>query len=252
MANDEVLEALGKIASKIPGTVLFWKLHGSRSHNTELPSSDWDYLGVYQAPTSSILSLHPPPETVDNAEGQKPDFQAHEIKKLCGLLMKGNPGIVEMLFTEKFVYESPSWLELKAHRKAFLTLNTVRQYLGYAEGQLKKLFSHGGDGGLHTKGGKFSEKWAYHLVRLLWDARRIAQGGEPIVWKEDGEERRLLMRIRTGEMPQEIVEANARVLLAEIDAMKPWKLPEDGDGAFLNYWLLRMRMEELDESKNRD
>ena len=224
--------------------MIFCKLWGSRSHNTELPSSDWDFLGVYQAPTSSILSLHPPPDTVDNAEGQKPDFQGHEIKKFCGLLLKGNPGIVEMLFTEKFVWAHEDWLEIKERRKYFLTQTCVRQYLGYAEGQLKKLFAHGGEGGLHTKGGKFSEKWAYHLIRLLWDAHRIAKGGEPVVWKE-GEERTLLMAIRTGEMPQGQIEAHARMVLAEIDGMKPWKIREDGDEKFLNDWLLRRRREEF-------
>ena len=248
---NEHLDALQEVARRIPGRVLFWKTWGSRSHNTELPSSDWDYLGVYLAPTKAVLSLHPPPETIDNSEAQKPDYQIHEAGKFCKLLLKGNPGIIEMLFTERMCYESPEWLELKAKRNGYLTRTSVRQYLGYAEGQLKKLFAHSGDGGLHTKGGKYSEKWAYHLVRLLQDARRIAQGGEPIVWKEDGEERRLLMRIRTGEMPQGQVEAHARALLAEIDGMKPWKIPEEASEMFLEDWLLRLRLKDLEEAKKK-
>jgi len=227
-------------SGKLPGWTIFAKIWGSRSHNTALETSDEDFLAVYQSPTRSILSLYPPPETMDNPDGQKPDYQAYELKKFCGLLLKGNPNIVEMLFTEKFTYESPEWQELKGHRKDFLTQTCVRQYLGYAEGQLKKLFAHGGEGGLHTKGGKYSEKWAYHLVRLLWDARRIAKGEEPIVWKE-GEERDRLMDIRFGHTSPNVVEQMARALLAEIEALKPWKLPEEGDGPYLNDWLLRMR-----------
>lgn len=227
--------------ASLPGRVIYAKLWGSRSHNTEMPNSDEDFLAVYRAPTNQVLSLHPPPETVDNIEGQKPDFQAHEIRKFCQLLLKGNPGIIEMLFTEKFIFATPEWLELKERRNDFLTQTAVRQYLGYAEGQLKKLFAHSGEAGLHTKGGRYSEKWAYHLVRLLGDAKRIATGGEPIVWKE-GEERDLLMKIRTGEMPQAEVERHARALLAEIDGMKPWGIPEEADESFLEAWLLNQRL----------
>lgn len=223
-----------------PGKVIYAKLWGSRSHNTALPNSDEDFLAVYRAPSDRILSLHPPPETIDNPEGQKPDFQAHEIRKFCQLLLKGNPGVVEMLFTEAFDFTTPEWLELREHRRDFLTQTAVKQYLGYAEGQLKKLFAHSGEAGLHTKGGKYSEKWAYHLVRLLGDAKRIVTGGEPIVWKE-GEERDLLMRIRTGEMPQAEVERYARGLLAEIDGMEIWGIPEDADESFLESWLLQQR-----------
>jgi predicted nucleotidyltransferase len=226
--------------TQFPGEVVYAKLWGSRSHNTHLPGSDEDFLAVYRAPTNRILSLHPPPDTVDSPEGQKPDFQAHEVAKFCRLLMKGNPGIVEMLFTEKFDHTTQEWHELREHRNDFLTQTAVRQYLGYAEGQLKKLFAHSGEAGLHTKGGKFSEKWAYHLVRLLGDAKRIAEGGKPVVWK-DGEERDLLMQIRTGGMPHAEIERYARSLLAEIDGMKPWGIPEDADESFLEDWLLHLR-----------
>ena len=89
-------------------------------------------------------------------------------------------------------------------------------------------------------------------MRLLWDAHQIAKGGEPVVWKEPGEERTLLMAIRTGEMPQGQIEAHARLVLAEIDGMKPWKLPEDGDEKFLEDWLLRLRLEDLEKEKQRE
>src|SRR3989304_1128620 len=94
--------------------------------------------------------------------------------------------------------------------------------------------------GLHTKGGKYSEKWAYHMVRLLWDAKRIAQGGEPVVWKE-GLERDHLMQIRMDLLTQEAVERLAKSEIAAIDAMRPWKIPEEADKRLLNDWLLCVR-----------
>lgn len=227
-------------STPVPGRVIYAKLWGSHSHNTALPTSDQDFLMVFQATTESVLSLHPPPETLTNPEGLRPDYQAHEVRKFAHLLLKGNPGIIEALFTQKFYCTTVDWDRLALNCRDFLTANVVRQYLGYAQGQLHKLFAHGGDGGLHTKGGKYSEKWAYHLVRLLWDARRIAKGEEPAVWKE-GEERDLLMKIRAGELSPTAVEKMAKDLVAEIDGMKPWKVPEQANEAFLDDWLIGLR-----------
>jgi hypothetical protein len=105
---------------------------------------------------------------------------------------------------------------------------------------LKRFVAHGGKAGLHTKGGAYNEKWAYHVVRLLGDAKRIAGGAEPVVWKEGGE-RAELMRIRSGEVTQEQVERLARGLMDAIEALKPWPLAEEGDREWLNAWLLRLR-----------
>lgn len=224
-------------AKNFSGAVLFSKIWGSHSHQTSVPESDVDYLAVYRANTRDLLSLDPPPETLT---GEKPDYQVHEVKKFCDLLIKGNPGIIEMLFTDKMMVGGMFWDALRAERKRFLTKHVVEQYLGWAGGQLHKLAAKGGKGGLHSKGGVYQEKWAYHLIRILLDVKRIASGHEPLVWKE-GEERELLMRIRREEIGQSVVEQMAKKMVTEIDALKPWPLPDNGDRAFLNDWLLRIR-----------
>src|SRR5690606_12561655 len=69
---------------EFPGKLLFAKVWGSRSHNTDKPDSDWDFSGVYVAPTKDFLGLTPPPETTQNKEGQeKPDYSFHEVGKFC-------------------------------------------------------------------------------------------------------------------------------------------------------------------------
>lgn len=224
-------------AKTLRGRILFSKVWGSHSHQTSVAESDVDYLAVYAASNNALLSMDPPADTLT---GEKPDYQVHEVKKFCDLLMKGNPGIIEMLFTDKFVQSSPAWGQLRAERKRFLTKHVVEQYLGWAGGQLHKLAAKGGKGGLHSKGGVYQEKWAYHLIRILLDVKRIASGQEPLVWK-DGEERELLMRIRREEIGQSVVEQMAKKMVAEIDSMKPWNLPEQGDKEFLNNWLLEIR-----------
>jgi predicted nucleotidyltransferase len=224
-------------APNFNGYVIFSKIWGSHSHQTNVADSDVDYLAVFVAKTRDMLSMDPPPETVT---GEKPDYQVHEVKKFCDLLMKGNPGIIEMLFTDKLMTSTPTWEELRAERKRFLTKHVVEQYLGWAGGQLHKLAAKGGKGGLHSKGGNYSAKWAYHLVRILQDAKLIALGQAPLIWKE-GEDRELLMKIRREEIGQSVVEQMAKKMVTEIDSMKPWPLPDHGDRTFLNDWLLRIR-----------
>ena len=221
-----------------PGRLLFARVWGSMAHNTNKPDSDTDFIAVYAAPTDEILGLFGAKDNVVNKEGEKPDFQAQEVGKFCRLLLKGNPGILECLFSKKFVYETREWLELKAQRKRFLTVQAVGQYVGYAKGQLQKLRA---GTSLHTKGGKFCEKWGYHLIRILGDAQRIASGGEPVIWK-DGPERDTLMKIRLGEIPQDQIEEMAGTLLADINSrLEHPAIPSDGDAEFLNRWLLGIR-----------
>jgi len=219
---------------EIRGWVLFSKVWGSHSHDTQLPSSDVDYTGVYVAYPKDHLSLHPPQDTLT---GEKPDYQIHELKKFCDLLIKGNPGIIEMLFSDRMTWFDPKWRPLYEARKKFLCENVVKQYLGYSTAQLQR-FRHSKP--VHSKGGVAGEKWCYHMVRVAWDAERIAQGGEPKVWK-DGEEKAKLMAIRTGEMTTEQAVKEAEATISRIDARKPWPIPAEADEKFLNDWLLWLR-----------
>jgi len=223
----------------LPGRVLFAKVWGSWSHNTQLPTSDLDYLAIYASPVSEVLSLSPPPETVD---GKNPDYQAHEVRKFCELLLKGNPAIIEMLFTDRGCVGMEEWACLRLNRARFLTRRAVEQYLGYARGQMRRLFT---GAYLHTSGGEYNEKWAYHLIRILLDARRIVQGEEPVVWKE-GDERDLLMAIRNGICGREKVESLAKDVLAQVESLiEESALPDTGDQAFLDQWLIDVRKAEL-------
>lgn len=218
-----------------PGRMIFWKVWGSHSHDTAIPSSDIDYCGVYVLPTERILGIYPPEQTI---VGDKPDYQLHEVGKFCELLLKGNPGIVEMLFTSKLCAYEHDWTPLYLERKRFLSKKTVTNYIGYAEGQLQKIAK---GTSVHTKGGEPSEKWAYHLTRLLRDSARIMNGGEPEVWKS-GEEREHLMKIRTGDiLPMRVVDDAKGEIFRQREALKTSGLPEESDRAWLEEWLLTIR-----------
>ncbi len=219
---------------EMKGWLLFSKVWGSHSHDTQLPSSDVDYSGVYVAYNKDFFGLHPPSDTLT---GTKPDYQVHELRKFCELLLKGNPGIIEMLFTDRLCWRDPKWQPLYKARRSFLSTKAVKQYLGYSVAQLQRL-RHGRP--VHATGGVPGEKWCYHMVRVAWDAERIAQGDEPKVWKE-GEEKEKLMAIRTGKWTTEQAVKEAETTIARIDAAKPWPIPDLPNEKFLNDWLLWIR-----------
>jgi len=227
-----------------PGKVLFAKLWGSRSHNTHKEDSDYDFSGVYLHPTSKVLSLNPPPSTWNHdSDEEDVDYQFFEVHKFCELLVKGNPAILEMLYTENYYVSTPEWDRLRNLRHLFLSCEVVRQYLGYMSGQLKKLIAHDGKGGLHTKGGSYNEKWAYHAMRLSEDAKRIASGKSPVVWKE-GTERDFLMTVRNGGLSLEACKELIEKSIADVDALKEgesWPIPDEADRNVLNEWLLDIR-----------
>lgn len=243
--TDKLLTFLEKFP--MPGPIIFAKIWGSRSHNTHKETSDWDYAGVYICSVSKILSLCPPEETkkhdkADSPEANKdenPDYQFHEIGKFCALLMKGNPAILEMLYTDRMCIETEAWLRLKKIRDKFLSAEAVHQYLGYMNGQLQRLRK---GQSLHTKGGEQNEKWMYHILRLAGDAKRIAQGQPPEIWKE-GVERDFLMKVRNNEYTWEAAEKLLVDAVADVEAQRPFKVPPMGDIDALNDWLIQLRKE---------
>lgn len=225
-------------AHKFPGRILFAKVWGSRSHHCEKETSDWDFSGVYAATPREILGMSPPKETCD---GKDPDYSFHEVGKFCKLLLVGNPAILEMLWTDRMFVETPEWEQLRKHRREFLSKEAVKNYLGYTQGQLDRLMK---EQSLHTSGGKYSEKWAYHITRLVADALRIVRGEEPRVWKE-GHEQEFLMRVRRNEFEWTFISDYVSEQIAIIDGMKPWNLPDLGNKEILEDWLMHTRLKDI-------
>lgn len=259
-----------------PGRLVFAKVWGSRSHNTHKPTSDTDFSGVYLYPTRELLSVRLPNEKglsdnfkFDKEEGANhnkedwPDYQFFEVGRFAELLLKGNPSIIEMLFTDNLTLMTPTWERLRAIRDRFLCQESVKQYVGYMQGQLRRLTAHDGKKGLHTKGGGYNEKWAYHILRLAEDAKRIATGQCPVVWKE-GPERDFLMRVRNNEFDwpdvKVMLEKAIYSALNTKEPMPPWEekkayeqwldkslsalpIPQYGDKDALNDWLWQVRQE---------
>jgi hypothetical protein len=101
------------------GKLLFLMEAQSNWNSTATPTN-MKYQGVFIAPLDKEISLFTAKETFTVGE----TVQMHEIKKLCEMLIRGRPGMVEMLFVDETdpakVYESDEWKELKKMRNIFL------------------------------------------------------------------------------------------------------------------------------------
>lgn len=243
MTPNELMYRLEDFVAKWDGPPLvFAKVWGSHSHNCATEASDLDFLAVYRESTETILGLDPIRETIERkvADGSPYDLEAHELGKFCRLLLKGGPAMLEILFTDRMrLVKDPAFDRLVLNRDRFLCGRAVKQYLGYAEGQIKRL--NAGQS-LHSRGGEATEKWAYHFTRLINDALRISSGEGPTVWK-DGEERELLMKVRRGEVSAAKVVADAESAIGVIrSAESKWKVPPEPPTSFVQDWLIRQRL----------
>jgi len=245
---------------KIEGSLLFSMVAGSHAYNLQRDEgSDLDYLAVYCAPPTQFWGLHQPPERVTSKQGQIPDIQVIEAASFCNGLLNANPSFVEMLWSEHTSWwekaeDSPqfqekqqrwregkdvegSWDYLRANRRRFLTKELVKQYLGFARGQLKLV---------ETKP-ETNKKKIYNALRLLLEAKRVIKGEEPLVWVT-GEQRDFLMSVRREEKDlQEYIE-KGKALIKEIEQEEPWpKLKECTEEEWLNDWLLTLRKSDMRE-----
>lgn len=234
-----------------PARVLLTLVSGSHMYNCADVESDVDFLAVYQWPTKDLVGLMKPPEVLTN---KQPDWQAHEIGKFCRMLMKGNPSIVECLFTDALYDMKDAFRSLRWMRDEFLNQVTLEQYMGYANGQLARMKSHKS---LHTASGRYNTKWAYHLIRLLLDAEAIVNENAPSVQKT-GQDLVLLKNIRAGVYSPEEVENLFTEKMTYIEARaKPGRavLKKAANYAKIDKWLKNLRMsrwveEDIDLGEN--
>ena len=235
------------LKDRIPGNIIFRGLGGSHSYGVANEDSDFDLKFIYVQPTTDFLGLNVPTRDTHDGkielDGVECDFVAYEVRKFAGLLLKGNPNIIEFLYFPEDLYEAgDDWTNLVGHRQRFLTQEAIKQYTGYAAGQMKRLQNklEGKKASLHTTGGEYNTKWAYHMVRLMWEVDLIATGREPQVrWTGPFEQK--LRDVRAGGWTPEEILKWTRQKLDAIDAADVSVLPEKGDAEILDRWVREVR-----------
>ena len=210
------------------------ELHGAKVHGTD----DLDIYGVYVEPPDLALGLESLPHFVWSTAGDERrngphdvDVTLYSLKKWAGLACKGNPTALHFLFSEGAI-DHTVWREIVANRWLFLAQSHVRQFLGFADDQLKRITGRKGRG---KKGQRpeIEEKYSYdvkaamHTLRLLHECRELMSDGAITLPRP---ERGFLIQVRTGKYSVEKVLELAEKLFAECrEAAEHSSLPQKVD-----------------------
>lgn len=240
-AEAHLRQFIDQIQPHVPGRLLFVRVSGSRGYNLARPDSDWDFQGVYAAPTTRMLGLDGEPRTFPGDEYghlDLPNCCVYEAHKFSKLLLGGNPMAVEMLFGSHISARSPEWEELLPVIRLFLTRDVPGVAIRFARGQAARYVNR-------SPANRCGGKWQYHYLRMLYSALSVAGGGDPLVWVE-GPVRDRLMAVRAGAETDEVIaEGDALVLQVEeriqhwATAQEPTYKPELVAHRTLEDWLVR-------------
>jgi predicted nucleotidyltransferase len=210
------------------------ELHGAKVHGTD----DLDIYGVYVEPPEIILGLESLPHFVWSTAGDDRrngpndvDVTLYSLKKWAGLACKGNPTALHFLFAQS-AFKSEIWSAVLAQKEVFVARSCVKQFLGFADDQLKRMTGQKGRG---KKGQRpeievefgYDVKAAMHTLRLLYECKELVSTGRITLPRP---ERDFLVRVRTGSYSMEKVIAMAKELISECaQSEKESQLPERVD-----------------------
>lgn len=210
---------------------------GSRAFGLDSEDSDYDRRGIYLPPADLQWSLYGVPEQLENDERQEAYW---ELQKFLIMALKGNPNILECLYTSLVEHVTPLAQELLDMRSVFLSKVVYQTYNGYVMSQFKRMQAH-----LRNQG-EIKPKHVMHLIRLLLSGIHVLR--EKYVQVDVGEHREQLLAIKTGEMPWADVEVWRLRLHEEFDrALEETELPERPDYERVNEFLVRARRKAVAE-----
>ena len=186
---------------------------------------DKDLLGVCIAPLSVYWGM-------DRFEQRERmlnewDVVVYELRKMVGLLAKGNPNVLALLWLEEHHYliRHPLGMRLIEQRDLFVSRQAYHSFVGYAHGQLKRMTRFGegayATGYMGAKRKALVEKFGYdtknaaHLIRLLRMGIELLREGRLIVQRPDAPQ---LMEIKLGHWTLEQVKTEADHLFKRAEA----------------------------------
>lgn len=228
-------------------------LVGSHSYGFPSPDSDFDLKAIHLAPSSEMLGLQRPKETVnflDTVDGLAMDYTSHEAGSALARLLKGDGNVLERIFSPYQILPAETderLAELRVAVRANFSRRFHRHYSGFLGGAIKRYQK---DGTREVKPLLYMARVTLTGVHLLLEGEVLADlpvlvESYPLPWVTDLLEIKQQAEHATIEddSPLEGFIANLDALLT--DALKRSALPEDPPAvADLNDWLVRHRMAE--------
>jgi len=225
------------------------ELHGAKVGHTD----DTDIYGVYIEEPGEALGLDSLEHFVWSTAGNERrntsddvDVTLYSLRKWATMAAKGNATALHFLFTEPEEVNPDTWKEIKAKAALFLSRNSAKQFVGFADAQFKRLTGEKGRG---KKGQRpeyicafgYDTKAAMHGLRLLYECLELMQHGRITLPRP---ERDLLIKIRSGEWTFERVLGQAQRLFKDVEeAVASSPLPEKVDRTAISRLLAKVQLE---------
>ena len=132
---------------------------------------------------------------------------------------KGNPTALHFLFA-KGLLKNRIWSDVLKERNLFLARACAKQFVGFADDQLKRMTGEKGRGKKGQRS-ELEEKFGYdikaamHALRLLYECEELMTTGTITLPRP---EKDLLIRVRTGKYSMEKVLAMAQTMFTKCEA----------------------------------
>ncbi len=217
--------------------------HGTWEPNTDPKSiDDIDLMGVAVPSLDHYFGLEQYGSRGTREIVRDPwDIVLYEARKVIGLLMKGNPNVLSLLWLpdDLYIHIEPAGRYLIERRWLFATKAVYQPFRGYAQGQLQKMTRGAFQGYMGAKRKALVEQHGYdtknasHLIRILRQGCKFLLTGEMEVQRGDARE---LLAIKRGAWTLSDVRAEAETLdrrLTECYERSP--LPDAPDRRAVNY-----------------
>lgn len=187
--------------SWVCSNTMYETLTGSIAYGVSGASSDWDVVG-FCIPSKEMIFPHLAGEIPgfgrqikrfenyvqhhikDNDSGREYDLKIHSIVKFFALAMENNADVIDTLFTsQELVLHSTKVANMvRDKRRMFLHKGCWHKFKGYAYNQLHHMKSRKAEPGSKREAlvqqYGFDVKFAYHTVRLLYEAEQILTTGD--------------------------------------------------------------------------
>lgn len=223
-----------------PGLIMLG-YRGSVAHNMFVPNTDpnsiddVDLMGIYMAPMDYYVGIKNAKLTVEKFVDQW-DVVSYEYIKFVKLLLKSNPNVLSLLWlkNEHYLEMDAAGKQLIKNRDIFASKKAYKAYVGYANGQLKKMQAYSKEGYMGHKRAALVEKYGYdsknaaHCIRLLKMGIEFLNEGELNVYRT--EDVGQLLDIKLGKWKLEEIKQYAEALFADARAAyEASELPEEPD-----------------------
>ena len=222
-----------------PNDLILTFIGGSQLHGAKLDGrDDTDWYGVFIEPPEKVLGLDEFPHFVFTTGGQPGGNQPHDVdvclyslRKVAGLLAKGNPSVLHFLFAQA-EFSTPVWEQFASPSEPFLAKSHLEAFLGFADSQLRRLLNQRAKDvnrpELELRHG-YDTKFAMHLIRLYGEAKELMQEGKISLPRPNAEE---LVAIRHGKYTLSEIQQFAEQLKREAEtARETSPLPKSIDRA---------------------